>query len=229
LAVLASYGRIIPQAILDEFPLGIINVHPSLLPIYRGPTPIEQAILDGATKTGVSIMRLTAGMDEGPIYKQKTLHLMGEETKTDLARQLQKLGADLLTEVLPAIGDGSLKPRQQPHPSRATYSRLLAKEDSIIDWHKSAEQLEREIRAYAGWPKSRTKIGDIEIIITKANALPIDGEPAKVEVLENSGELIIYCGHGYLSIKNIKPIGKKEMTAKEFIRGYRNRIGKQAV
>src|SRR3989338_420589 len=92
IAVLAAYGHIIPKSVLDQFTLGIINVHPSLLPLYRGPTPIEQAILDGASKTGVSIMHLTAGMDEGPIYKQKTVRLSGDESKAELTERLQHLG-----------------------------------------------------------------------------------------------------------------------------------------
>ena len=223
LAVLAAYGRIIPQSVLDQFPLGIINIHPSLLPQYRGPTPIEQAILDGVTKTGVSIMRLTAGMDEGPIYKQKTVHLTGQESKVELATRLQEIGAQLLMEVLPGIADGSLQPRQQPHPDRATYSRLLTKEDDIIDWTKPAEQIEREIRAFSGWPKSRTTIADKELIITKAHAVPSndpDKKPGDIEILKDENIVMVECGLGYICIDRLKPAGKNEMSAGEFIRGY---------
>ncbi len=174
-AVLAAYGKILPQEVLDQFPLGIINVHPSLLPQYRGPTPIEQAILGGVAKTGVSIMKLTQKMDAGPIYKQKTLHLSGGESKAELAASLQRLGAELLLEVLPEIINGSLSPRQQPHPDRTTYSKLLKKSDGEIDWNKSAVRIEREIRAYLGWPGSRAKIAGKDVIITDVTVVDQTG------------------------------------------------------
>lgn len=220
LAVLAAYGRIIPQSILDEFPLGIINVHPSLLPAYRGPTPIEQAMLDGADKTGVSIMRLTAGMDEGPIYKQKTLHLSGNESKAELTAALQKLGSELLVEVLGGIADGSLKPRQQPHPTRATYSHMLHKEDGVIDWQKPAEVLEREIRAYLGWPGSRTELAGKDITITKAHVVNESGAPGKTAVTNK--QLVVYCGKGALAIDSLRPAGKNEMSSEAFIAGHKD-------
>ncbi len=218
LAVLAAYGRIIPQSVLDQFSLGIINIHPSLLPQYRGPTPIEQAILDGATKTGVSIMRLTAGMDEGPIYKQKTLHLKGSESKVELAQKLQLLGAELLTEVLSDIANGKLKPRNQPHPNRATYCKLLNKENGHIDWTESAEQIERKIRAYLGWPGSYARLEGKNAIITQAHVEKIEGIAGKTLVKNNN--LIVYCGSEALVIDKIKPTGKNEMSGTEFIRGY---------
>lgn len=225
LAVLAAYGRIIPQVILDQFPLGIINIHPSLLPQHRGSTPIEQAILDGASRTGVSIMRLTAGMDEGPIYKQKTVHLTGHESKVELSERLQQLGSELLVEVLPAIADGSLTPRSQSHTERATYTKLLTKEDGIIDWRKPADQLEREIRAYLGWPGSRTLLAGKDVVVTATAVSQESGvrsqelEPGTV-IIENK-QLCIVCSDGnLLLIKKLKPAGKKEMDAEAFINGY---------
>lgn len=224
LAVLAAYGHIIPQSILDEFPLGIINIHPSLLPQYRGSTPIEQVILDGLTKTGVSIMRLEAGMDTGPIYRQKTVHLTGAESKMDLAEQLQKLGAELLVEILPAIAEGSLKPRQQPHPDRATYTRLLEKNDGIIDWQKPAEQLEREIRAYLSWPKSQTTLGDIPVIITCAKPVAIDGQVTPGTLMIEKSQLFVGTGKDWLEVLGLQPLGKKEMPISAFLAGYRSRL-----
>lgn len=213
LAVLAAYGHIIPQSVLDQFPLGVINIHPSLLPEYRGSTPIEQAILDGKETTGVSIMKLEAGMDTGPVYKQKTVHLSGDESKIELTELLQRLGAELLVEILPGIADGSLKPRKQPHPDRATYSRLLDKTDSVIDWSKPADTLAREVRAFLGWPQSRTTLGSLDVIITKAHTSDVETE------------LSIRCGDGkFLAIDSLKPIGKKEMPARAFLAGYKNRI-----
>jgi len=226
LAVLAAYGHIIPQRALDEFPMGVINIHPSLLPKYRGPTPIESAILDGVTKTGVSIMRLTAGMDEGPVYEQKAIHLTGNETKAELAEVLQKLGAELLVEVLPAIADGSLSPRQQSHPDRdATYCKKISKEDGRIDWNKPAEQIEREIRAYEQWPKSYTTLAGKDVIITKAHvnepSTPYSVLRTQAEVsVTSTKEISVQTGKGLLIIDALKPAGKKEMSAQEFLLGY---------
>lgn len=212
LAVLAAYGRIIPQSVLDQFPLGIINVHPSLLPLYRGPTPIEQALLDGTRKTGVSIMQLTAGMDEGPIYKQKAVHLRGNESKVELTERLQRLGAELVVEVLPQIATGQLQPRSQPHPDRAIYSRKLTKEDGILDLTKSAEQLEREIRAYFEWPKSSTQLAGKDVIITAAHVAKEAG----------SKDLSIQTSKDFLIIDRLKPAGGKEMTSQAFLAGHKH-------
>lgn len=223
MAVLAAYGRMIPNTVLDQFPLGIINVHPSLLPQYRGPTPIEQAILDGAQKTGVSIMRLSSGMDEGPIYKQKVLHIAGNESKAELARSLQALGAEMLVEVLPAIANGALTSRRQPHPDRATYSHKLTKESGIIDWGKPAEVLAREIRAFAGWPKSRTVLGTIPVAITNARPEKICKSKPGVIMTEKK-RLFVGTAEDCLEILSLQPDGKKEMTAEAFLAGYRNSL-----
>lgn len=224
IAVLAAYGKIIPKRILDEFPLGIINIHPSLLPAYRGPTPIESVILDGAQKTGVSIMQLTAGMDEGPLYTQRTVHLTGRETKQELAEALQTTGAQLLVDALPDIIAGELKPRQQPHPDRATYSHKITKEQGILDYSKSAAQLAREIRAYAGWPKSATRIAGKDVVVLEATVNPTDaGKPG--EAFRTTDKKIgIYCTEGALIITELKPAGKQAMSSEGFLAGYGKNI-----
>ncbi len=229
LAVLAAYGHLIPQRVIDEFPLGIINVHPSLLPRYRGSTPIESAILDGVEKTGVSIMQLTAGMDEGPVYKQKSIKLTGSESKQELTGKLQELGASLISEVLPEIASGKLRPRSQPHPDRDTsYTKRISKSDGEIDWTKPAELLEREIRAYAGWPKSHTTLGGVQVIIHQAYIVPSNGAystPGDIELsLLAEGILAVETGAGTLCIQRLQPAGKKEMSAREFIVGYGKRL-----
>ncbi|MBI4033798.1 methionyl-tRNA formyltransferase, partial [Candidatus Saccharibacteria bacterium] len=156
-AVLVAYGRVIPAELIDIFPKGIINVHPSLLPKYRGPTPVETAILDGVNETGVSLMRLVAKMDTGPIYAQKRMALKDTETKQDLADKLLSAGCSLLKEHLPAIFEGWLTPKPQLDAD-ATYSKLLKKEGGVMDFGQPAEILERQVRAFAGWPKSQAKV-----------------------------------------------------------------------
>ena len=216
----------IPQRVLDEFPLGIINVHPSLLPQYRGPTPIEQAMLDGVEKTGVSIMHLTSGMDEGPLYKQKTLHVDKTKSKNELTQQLQRLGADMIQEVLPLIAAGELKPRQQSHPDRASYSQKITKSHGTIDWTKPADVLEREIRTYSGWPKSHTTIGDVEVVIVNAQAVHGDDTPTPGQIIASKKQLLVGTGSDWLEITTLQPIGKKEMPVAAFLAGYRSQIAR---
>lgn len=226
IAVLAAYGRIISQQIIDVFPLGIVNIHPSLLPKYRGPTPIESPILNGDSETGVSIMQLTAGMDEGPVYAQTRYPLSGKDGKFELYWRASELGANLLFDALPHIIDGSLTPTPQDD-SQATYCKLIQKSDGIIDWSKPAEQIEREIRAYAGWPQSRAKIGAIEVIITKADVIPTSiGQPGDFLVESSDATLLmVQTGDGCLEIDALKPLGKKEMPIRAFLAGYRSQLG----
>jgi methionyl-tRNA formyltransferase len=220
LGILVAYGRIVPQAVIDIFPRGIVNIHPSLLPQHRGPTPIESVILGGAHETGVSIMALVAAMDAGPIYDQARISLTGNETKQALVDTLLSHGKNLLIEALPGIIDGSLQPKPQDD-SQTTYDRLLTKEDSILDLHKPAEQLEREVRAFIEWPKSRIMLVDTEIIVTKAHVLPLNDLKIGTIWLEHK-QFGFQTSNGVLVIDALKPAGKPEMTAEAFLAGYRH-------
>jgi methionyl-tRNA formyltransferase len=207
--VLVAYGKIIPREIIDIFPHGIINIHPSLLPKYRGPAPIEQVILDGASQTGTSIMQLVLKMDAGAVYAQDKIKLTGHESKEELAEELLLKGVGLLINSLPQILDKSLLPTLQDE-SQASYTHLLKKEDGIINWEQPAKEIERQVRAYAGFPKSRTKIVSHDIVITKA----------RVAKHKEDGGLVMECQPGWLEIKElIAPSGRK-ITGAEFIRGY---------
>jgi len=224
IGVLVAYGKIIPQSIIDIFPHGIINIHPSLLPLHRGSIPIESVILNGETKTGVSIMSLASAMDAGPVYSQTTITLNGTETKQDLADSLLKIGAEQLSELLPGIVSGELVPTEQKH-DQATYDQQIQKQDGVIDWNKTAIELEREVQAYAGWPQSRTTLGTTDCVITKAHALPSNIEhhvPGQIE--HHKAPLVIKCGDGSLCVDVIKPAGKKEMSAAGFLNGYKSRL-----
>ncbi len=225
--VLVSYGKIIPQSIIDLFTPGIINVHPSLLPKYRGPSPIEAAILNGDEKTGVSIMLLTADMDAGPVYYQKTYELQNDETGPELLDTLGGIGILELIKVLPDILNGSLQPTPQNH-EEATYCHIIKKSDGIIDWNNSSVQIERQVRAYKSWPQSRTTLGNSEFIITEAAAIwPIENPaPGKIEVVYNEDVKTLFVGtaDGSLEITAIKPLGKKEMPIQAFLAGYRSQL-----
>jgi methionyl-tRNA formyltransferase len=219
-AVLVAYGKIVPQSVIDVFPKGILNIHPSLLPLHRGPTPIESVILEGASETGVSIMQLVRAMDAGPVYDQTRLSLQGNETKQELADKLLEHGSKLLLEVLPGVLDGSLQPKTQDD-SQATYDNLIRKEDGLLDLTKPAERLEREVRAYAEWPKSRIMLVDTEIVVTKVHVLPENHKQIGTIWLDGK-QFGFQTSNGVLVVDALKPAGKPEMTAEAFLAGYRH-------
>lgn len=228
IGVLIAYGKIVPKEIINIFPLGILNIHPSLLPKYRGSTPIESTILNDDSTAGVSVMSLSEKTDEGPIYSQTTLKLNGNESKQELANKLLEIGTDKLLEILPKVLDKSLRPTPQDN-KLATYTSQIDKSSGKIDWTRSAQQIEREIRAYLEWPKSRTKLAEGDVIITKAYSvptMPLRGKPGDVEIVEQAGIIMVCTGNGSLCIEQLKPASKKIMTSAEFIRGYGNRIKK---
>lgn len=219
--VLVAYGKMVPQSIIDIFPQGIINIHPSLLPLHRGPTPIESVILNGEQTTGVSLMGLAKEMDAGPIYARQKFGLSGKESKQQLADTLLKIGGDMLLSTLPAILASNIKPNPQ-NDSKATYDRLISKKDGTLDWQKPAEQLEREIRAYAIWPGSYTKLAGKDVIITKAHVVrgQDGGRPGAIEI-NKDGDILITTSDGILVVDSLKPAGKKEMPATAFVAGHR--------
>jgi len=225
IAVLVAYGMIIPQSIIDLFPYGIINIHPSLLPLHRGSTPIESVILNGVEKTGVSIMSLQKEMDAGPVYKQTEIVLKGNETKQELADKLLQIGSKQLADLIPSIVNRDTMPVEQNH-ELATYDNQIIKDDGVIDWSKPAAEIEREIRTYAGWPQSRTTLGDVEVVITQAHALPGNVDHHELGQIEHEkAPLVIKCGEkSSLCIEKIKPAGKQEMDAAGFLNGYKSRL-----
>lgn len=209
-SVLVSYGKIIPASIISLFNPGIINVHPSLLPLYRGPSPIESAITNGDNQTGVTIMSLEARMDAGPIYSQVIYPLSGHETKPELYQTLAELGAKQLLTSLPAILDESLKPMPQDD-ARSTYCSLLTKDDSLLQPDQlTASEAERRIRAYLGYPKTKIQVLGKEIIVTKAH---ITHEPKT--------PLDIKCKDGaYISIDELIAPSGHQMDTRAFLNGY---------
>ena len=212
--VLVSYGKILPGRTLDVFgEPGIINIHPSLLPRYRGPAPIEAAILAGDTATGISIMRLTAGMDEGPIFAQTHHELDGTETKPELNDTLSERGASFLLEVLDDILTGKLSPTPQ-QTSGVSYTTLISKQDGMLTpATDDAHALERKVRAYLGYPKSRLSIKNTDVIITSVKV---------VESLD-SGPLVIECADNtYLEVRELIAPSGKTMSGEAFLRGYSN-------
>lgn len=211
LGVLVSFGKIIPQSILNLFTPGIINVHPSLLPLYRGPSPIESAIANRDSKTGVSIMLLEAKMDAGPVYLQVPYALDHTETKPELYDTLFTLGANLLVQKLPAIANGELLPEAQDE-SKATYCHILTKDMGTLDLSAlTPGEAEARIRAHLGFPRSRVSVGPYQVIVTKAHGVMTKNTP-----------LDLVCANGaFLAIDELVAPSGKTMTASEFLRGYK--------
>ena len=210
--VLVSFGRIIPQEIIDLFTPAIVNVHPSLLPKYRGPSPIESAILNGDTKTGVSLMKLSKEMDAGDVYSQEEIKLSKTETASELYEICGKIGAEMLVRDLPKIISGEIKGKKQDN-SQAEYCQLLKKIDSILDpENQTAKQAEQQIRAFEIFPKSKITIDERTIIIKSAEVLDHD--------MKKSPLTLKFADGAFLNIKTlITPTGK-ETTAESFINGY---------
>jgi methionyl-tRNA formyltransferase len=208
--VLVSYGKIIPQSIIELFSPGIINVHPSLLPKYRGSSPIESAILNGDDLTGVTIMQLAAKMDAGPIYSVKKYSLQGTEDRLELYHALADVGTNLLLETLPRILNQELAPEAQDD-TKATYCQLLQKSDAWLKPQEiSAVDAERHVRAYLGFPKTKLNILDQDIIITKAHVSN-----------EKESPLDIVCRDGaFLSIDELIAPSGRTMNAEAFLNGY---------
>ena len=211
LGVLVSYGVILSDQVLSLFPHGIINFHPSRLPLYRGPSPVESALLNGDSTIGLSIMKLTAEMDAGPVFEQITLSLTGNETRQQVYDRIVEEGAHIFYTSLKEIAAGTLQPTEQEH-SEATYTRLIKKEDGILRPDtKTAAELEREIRTFLGFPKSRIEILDRQVIVTKAH----------IAQQANDGDIVIACKDDtFLSIDEVIAPSGRTMPAAAFMRGY---------
>ena len=208
--VLVSYGKIIPQSIIDLFTPGIINVHPSLLPRYRGPSPIEAAIIHHDNQTGVTIMQLSAAMDAGPIYAQRIIPLDHTETKPALYATLSRIGNQLLVDTLPDILSGALTPTPQ-NDADATYCSLLSKQDGLLDpADLTAVQAEARVRAFLGFPRTRLPLGDQTLIITRAHVSKTAETPLSVQFSD---------GNYLIPDELIAPSGKT-MPAEAFLRGH---------
>jgi methionyl-tRNA formyltransferase len=219
LGVLIDYGIIVSQRVIDNFRLGILNSHFSLLPVLRGPDPISFAILNGLDISGVSLMLIDSGIDEGKLIAQEQLKIEGL-TNIELTDQLISLSNTMLEKSIPKYISGELVPYAQSTKIKPTFSRKLSKQDGIINWNKSADTIEREIRAYILWPKSSTDIFGVSVIITKAVVSKIEGKAGKIDYDKNS--MNIKCSTGSLDIINLKPAGRNEMTISSFISGYVN-------
>ena len=226
LIVVAAFGYILPLAMLSLPKFGCLNVHPSLLPKHRGPSPVANSLLCGDQITGVTIMVVEMRVDSGPILAQREASISSTDTTGSLTFKLAGVGAELLLETLPKWIGGELKPRPQDE-SQATYSKLIANEDGEIDWHLSAVELWRRIRAYNPWPGCYTWWKGKRLKIHRVIPLSdvAKGEMGEVIALREPPKVGVVVGHGILGLCQVQLEGRHEMPVDEFVRGQRNFIG----
>jgi methionyl-tRNA formyltransferase len=223
--IVVGYGRIIPQWMLDLPSLGNINVHASLLPKYRGAAPIQWSIASGETITGVTTMKIDAGLDTGDILLQKEIPIAPIDTSETLSPKLASPGADLLIETLRGLQAGTIKPKSQDH-SKATLAPILKKEDGKMDFHRTAQEIHNRLRGFQPWPGAFTQFRGKNLQVTQAAALARSTNPSEL-LIENNQLLVGCAGRTTLEILELQPEGKKRMPAKDFIHGYRPKSGEK--
>ena len=227
LIVVAAYGQLLPPAVLNTPALGCLNLHPSLLPKYRGASPVATAILDGAAVTGVTLMLLDEGMDTGPIVAQSEYPLSGNETAGDLTTALFKSGAELLLGTIGPWAAGEITAKAQDG-TLATATRRLERGDGEVDWKTPAQELERRCRAFDPWPGLFTRWNGKTLKLPEVAPLPGDAAPGVVVGLDAGGATVgVGTGDGVLGLKSLQLEGRRTVSAAEFIMGYPRFVGAQ--
>ena len=230
--VVAAYGQILPQSILDVAPMGSLNVHASLLPRYRGAAPINWCIVRGESVTGVTIMQMEAGLDTGPMLLEESVEIGAETTSQQLHDALAPLGGPLLLRTLDGLLDGSIEPRVQDHDA-ATWAPMIKKEDGAVDFTKTAREVADHIRGFNPWPGAYAQYdaGDgseaqrVKLHLARVVDAPEgDFEPGQV-VAASGDELVVACGEGALALVNLQAPGKRAMGARDFMNGFHVAVG----
>jgi len=223
-AVVVAYGKILPLSVLEAFPLGCINIHGSLLPKYRGAAPIQRAVIEGETQTGISIMRLDEGMDTGPVLLRRTEPILETDTAGSLFERLAPLGASAILEALQGLEAGTL--REQPQEeSLATHAAMLRKQDGAIDWSLGAKVLASRIRGMDPWPGSFTPYAGGNLKMFGASPCEGEGAPGVLLAYDDKQGMVVACGDGACRIAEVLAPGKKRMAAAAFARGQRLQVG----
>lgn len=219
--VVVAFGQIIPQEILDMAPYGCLNVHASLLPAYRGAAPIQWAVLNGEEESGVTIMRMDAGLDTGDMIAKKVVKLAADETSGSLFDRLSAEGAKLLVETLPSVFDGTAVYEKQPEESTTPYAGMIQKKMGEINWNDSAERIERLVRGMNPWPSAYTKLDGKTLKIWKAHVEKpeMTGDVGKIVRMDKKG-MYVQTGQGILCVDELQIEGKKRMNTGDFLRGY---------
>jgi methionyl-tRNA formyltransferase len=219
--VIVAYGRIIPQWMLELPPLGNINLHASLLPKYRGAAPIQWAIANGERVTGVTTMRIDAGLDTGDILLQRELEIGPEDTTETVASRLAEMGAPLVVETLRGISKGRIQARPQDD-REATLAPILQKEDGRIDWQRTASEIHNRLRGFQPWPGAFTTFRGKNLNVWEATPAEFGGKAGPGELVLEGERLVVGCGRDtQLKLITLQPEGKRRMSARDFVHGYR--------
>ena len=224
LIVVAAFGLILPQSVLDIPPRGCINVHASLLPRYRGASPIAGALLSGEQETGITLMLMEAGLDTGPILAQRAIPIGAADNSALLEAKLSRLGAELLADTLPHWLAGNIVPQPQDD-SLATLTRLIRKEDGQIVWSEPATTIVRRIMAFTPWPGAFTRWNDHALKLLSALPREHRAEPGKV--FKSGGAVLIGAGEGSVEITQLQAAGRRAMSTADFVRGHPEFIDSQ--
>lgn len=224
--VVVAYGRILPETFLTAFPLGAINVHFSLLPKYRGAAPVNWAIVNGETLTGVTTMKMDAGLDTGDILLQRETAISPTETAVELMERLSLLGAELLSETLRTFN--AIVPRRQ-NDIDVTYAPIMKKEDGLISWMLGADEISRRVRGFQPFPTTFTYFDDKKLTLWKAEKVDRESSGEIGEIVEAKGDtLLVTCGGGsVLKIDEIQLEGKRRMTTRDFLNGVKLAAGEK--
>ena len=225
LCVVAAYGKIIPEKYLEIPRYGFLNIHPSLLPKYRGPSPIQTAIMNGDVETGVAIMKVDAEVDHGPILSSKPYYILLTTYYLQAEKELAELGGKLLIEILPKYINGEVKLKEQEH-SQATFTKMLSRHDGKLDWNKTAEEIYNQVRALNPEPGTWTTWKGKVLNIKTANPLCLDVEHLNIGMVSNiNNNIVVATKKCYLILKQIQLEGRKETDAKSFLNGHPDFLG----
>jgi methionyl-tRNA formyltransferase len=225
IAVVAAYGRILPETVLSAPPLGTINVHASLLPRYRGAAPVHRSVVAGDAETGVTIMRVVKALDAGPMLATVRHAIGPDDTSEEVERALAAHGAALLVETLDAIAAGTAVETPQDD-SAATYAHRLTKEDGLIDWTRSAADIHNLVRGLCPWPHAYSYAGGRRLILLRTTPDPADTHPLPGTVVAAHGDdLIVAAGAGLVRVHRLQAEGKRPMSAREFLAGHAMQAG----
>jgi methionyl-tRNA formyltransferase len=221
LMVVAAYGLLLPQSVLQTPPLGCVNIHASLLPRWRGAAPIQRAIGAGDAQTGVTIMQMDVGLDTGAMLLTRAVPIGPRETAASLHDRLAALGAQALLDALDDISQGRAKPRAQPAEG-VTYAAKIRKEEAAIDWSRSAAELDRQIRAFDPWPVAQTQWNAQQLRVWEATPIDSSAPPSPGKVLATGAAGIdVGTGNGVLRLTRVQIAGRKAMSAAEFLNAHR--------
>ncbi|OGE83881.1 MAG: methionyl-tRNA formyltransferase [Candidatus Doudnabacteria bacterium RIFCSPLOWO2_01_FULL_44_21] len=221
LMIVAAYGQIIPKEILDLPKFGSINIHGSILPKYRGASPIQAAIANGDAETGITLIQMDEKMDHGPLIAAKTININSNDNYMTLHKKLSDTAADLVAETLPKWVSGEIKPYEQNH-EKATFVHLLSKNDSKINWSRPSIEIDRQIRAFNPEPGTWTTLANKHLKILAAEIIADHKIELPGKLYVANGELAVKCLDSGLLLKKVKPEGKNEMTGKDFLNGLKN-------